>query len=317
MGDLLKNKVAIVTGSGRGIGRAHALAMAAQGAKVIVNDLGVDLDGSGTDKIPADEVVSEIKNMGGDAVANYCSVATSREASDIIQTAIKNFGRLDILMNNAGIFGRRAFMWDLTDEDLESMVKTHIYGHFFCAREAIKVFRRQKSGRIINTASTAGLAMNYGGEKDPRNIHYSTAKEALVGLTRALASEVSSEAGIPGVTINCIRPGATTRLARALLVKSSAPKKEQEEGEKMLAVRLQQSPPEAISALVVFLASDVASNVNGCIFYVEGGEVSIWSDPPYKQGTVWKKNGIWTPEELVDLLPKTLTVGKVREYRKG
>jgi NAD(P)-dependent dehydrogenase (short-subunit alcohol dehydrogenase family) len=316
MGDLLKGKVAIITGSGRGIGRAHAIAMSAQGARVVVNDPGVDVHGTGADKGPADEVVAEIRKKGGEAVANYDSIATSEGAANLIKTATDNFGRLDILVNNAGIFGNFSWIWEVTDEDWDKMIKTHVYGHFFCAREAIKVFRQQKSGRIINTASTAGMAMDFGSDKDPRNTHYSTAKEAIVGLTRSLASEVASEVGIPGVTVNCIRPGAGTRLMRTIVFDKMAKEVGKEEAEKRVEEMVQKSPPEAIAALVVFLASDAASNVNGCIFYVEDGEVSIFRDPPYKEGTVWKK-GFWTPEELVELLPKTLTARKVRKLKQS
>jgi len=305
MGDILKGKVAIVTGSGRGIGRAHAIAMAAQGARVVVNDPGVNLEGIGSDKGPADEVVAEIRKSGGEAVANYDSVATSKGAANIIKTAMDNFGRLDILVNNAGIFGLGTWIWDISDEEFDKMIKTHVYGHFYCAREAANIFRKQNSGRIINTSSTAGLGWHYTTAKDPRDTHYGTAKEALVGLTRTLAHEMENF----GVTVNCIRPGATTRLARTFVTPKLAKQIGKEEAERRFAAMLQQSPPEACSALVVFLASDAASNVNGCIFYVEGGEVSIYRDPPYKAGTVWK-DGIWTLEELMQLLPKTITAGK-------
>ena len=192
------------------------------------------------------------------------------------------------------------------------MIKTHLYGHFYCAREAIKVFRQQKSGRIINTSSSAGLAQEYGADTDPRNIHYSSAKESIVGLTRALASEVASEAGIPGVTVNCIRPGAGTRLMKTIVLEKFIKQFGKQEAEGRVAAMLEQSPPEAISSLIIFLASDIACNVNGCIFYVEGGEVSVYRDPPYKEKTIWKE-GLWTPEELVELLPRTLTVDKVRK----
>jgi NAD(P)-dependent dehydrogenase (short-subunit alcohol dehydrogenase family) len=312
MGDILEGKVAVITGSGRGMGRAHALAIAAQSAKVVVNDPGVDVHGVGIDKSPADEVVAEIRKKGGEAVANYDSVATSKGAANLIKTAVDNFGRLDILVNNAGIFGRFAWIWELTDEEFDKMIKTHLYGHFYCAREAVKVFRNQNYGRIINVSSSAGLAQGYGDDKYPRNVHYSSAKESIVGLTRTLASEVASEAGIPGVTVNCIRPGAGTRLMQTLVLERLTKEVGLKEAKRQVEMMIQNHPPEAVASLVVFLASDAASNVNGCIFYVDAGEVSIYHDPPYKVGTVWKK-GLWTPEELVELLPKTLTAEKVRK----
>jgi 3-oxoacyl-[acyl-carrier protein] reductase len=312
MGDILKGKVAVITGSGRGMGRAHALAMAAQGAKVVVNDPGMDVHGRGIDKSAADKVVAEIREMGGKSVANYDSIATSKGAANLIKTATDNFGRLDILVNNAGIFGRFAWIWELTDEEFDTMIKTHLYGHFYCAREATKAFRNQNYGRIINVSSSAGLAQGYGADKYPRNVHYSSAKESIIGLTRTLASEMASEAGIPGVTVNCIRPGAGTRLMQTLVLERLTQEVGPEEAKEQVAAMIKNHPPEAVASLVVFLASDAASNVNGCIFYVDAGEVSIYHDPPDKVGTVWKK-GPWMPEELVELLPKTLTVDKVRK----
>ncbi len=285
---------------GRGIGRAHALEFAAQGAKVVVNDHGVASDGSGFDKNPADEVVAEIKAKGGEAAANYDSVATSKGASNIIKTAIDNFGRLDILVNNAGIF-RNKPTWELTDEDWDTVMKVHLYGSFYCAREAIRIFRQQQSGRIINTASRAGLGTKGG------SCNYGAAKEGIVALTRVLAGEM----GRFGVTVNCIRPAAATRRTQEHLEHWT---KEfgQEEAERRYAAVIRRAP-DGSTALVVFLASDAADNVNGCIFFVETGQVSIYRDPPRIEGTVWK-DGNWTSEELVELLPRTLTAGKSREH---
>ncbi len=302
MPDILKDKVAIITGAGRGIGGAHAIAFAAQGAKVVVNDPGVARDGSGFDKAPADEVVAQIKKAGGIAVANHDSVATSEGAANIIKTAMDNFGRLDILVNNAGQL-RERMSWNMSDEEWDDVMKVHLYGHFYCAREAIKIFREQGgSGRIINTSSTAG----FGGTG---YCNYCAAKEGIVGLTRALAREL----GRFGITVNAIRPGAATRMTVAPEVMSAYIRRfGQEEAEKRQAETLRARAPEGISALVVYLASDAAENVNGCIFEVHLGSVGIYRDPPYVEGTVWK-DGNWTPEELVELLPKTLTSGKVSE----
>ena len=306
MGDLLKDKVAIVTGSGRGIGRAHAIAMVAQGAKVVVNDPGVSVDGTGGDKSPADEVVAEIKAQGGEAVANYDSVATSEGASNLIKTAIDNFGRLDILVNNAGVFSAQLIS-SITDGEWDKMIKVHLYGHFYCAREAIKIFSQQKSGRIINTSSTAGL----GGSKGLATAcHYAAAKEGIVGLTRALAYEVESY----GVTVNCIRPHAPNRWAAIPENLERLVRQLGREGFERREAAVRQMTPEGVAALVVFLASYAADNVNGCIFDVSTGNVGIYRDPPYIEGTVWKE-GNWTPEELVELLPKTLTAGRVREMK--
>jgi NAD(P)-dependent dehydrogenase (short-subunit alcohol dehydrogenase family) len=306
VGYLLKNKVAIVTGGGRGIGRAHCLAMAEQGAMVLVNDPGVTLDGIGFDKTPADEVVLEIKKKGGKAAANYDSVATSVGAANIINTAMAEFGHLDILVNNAGVPGKQRKFWELTDDEWDTMIKIHLYGHFYCAREAVKNFLKQGTGRIINTSSVGGLGIGIGGP------HYNTAKEGIVGLTRTLARELGGD----GITVNCIRPGASTRMSNEIDSRNFEAWVKQF-GEKAAERKRTESirPPEVNSPLVVFLASDAAANVNGCIFdsgHSGPGALSIYRDPPEIEATIWK-DGIWTPEELVELLPRTLRAGKVRE----
>ncbi|MFC1819760.1 SDR family NAD(P)-dependent oxidoreductase [Thermodesulfobacteriota bacterium] len=305
MGNLLNGKVAVITGAGRGIGRAHAIAMVEQGAKVVVNDPGVALDGTGGDKSLADEVVAEIKEKGCEAAANYDSIATPEGAASLIKTAIDNFGRLDILVNNAGV-SRDGMIWELSDEDIDEVLKVHLYGHFYCAREAMKIFHEQKSGRIINTSSGAGK----GGKQGYTN--YAAAKEGIVGLTRALAGD----ARVCGnVTANCIRPLAnTTRLAaiRQEWVASAT-----EKGNFIVTplssalASMPKVPPEGVSPLVVFLASDAADNINGCIFDTRKGYVGIYRDPPYIEGTIWK-DGNWTPEELAEIMPKSLSMGKVR-----
>ena len=200
MGDRLKGKVAVVTGAGRGLGRCHALALAAEGAKVVINDLGGAVDGTGADKSPADEVVAEIKKMGGEAVANYDSVATMEGGEKIIKAAIDNFGRLDILVNNAGVL-RDRMIFNMTEEEWDTVISVHLKGHFACTKHACIIFRQQRSGRIINTSSEAGLG-NMG------QANYSAAKEGIVGFTRTVARDM----GRYGVTCNAIRPRAATRM---------------------------------------------------------------------------------------------------------
>ncbi len=180
MGERLKGKVAVVTGSGRGVGREIALAMFAEGAKVVVNDLGGGTDGKGASASAADEVVAEIRKRGGAAVANYDSVTTPEGGQRIIKTAVDNFGRIDILVNNAGIL-RDRMIWNMTDDEFDIVMKVHVYGHFYCTRAASVVMREQRWGRVINTTSSSGLFGNAG------QSNYSTAKVGIVVLTLACA----------------------------------------------------------------------------------------------------------------------------------
>jgi NAD(P)-dependent dehydrogenase (short-subunit alcohol dehydrogenase family) len=301
MGDILKGKIAIVTGSGRGMGRSHVMVMASQGARVVVNDLGINKDGSGANHAVADAVVAEIRQNGGTAVANYDSVTTPEGAKNIIKTAVDNFGGLDILMNNAGVIWEGTPIEDTTDEMWDGQMKIHLYGHFYCTREAVRIFRKQQSGRIINTASIGGFGA-------AGSCCYAAAKEGIVGLTRALAFELGSH----GITVNAIRPGAATRWVTGPELLEIWTKRYGAEEAKRRQNLVLKRGPEGVSGLVVYLASDAASNVNGCIFNATMGVVGIYRDPPYLEGTVWK-DGNFTPEELVELLPKSLTLGKKRE----
>jgi NAD(P)-dependent dehydrogenase (short-subunit alcohol dehydrogenase family) len=287
MGDRLKGKVAIVTGAGRGIGRGEALALASEGAKVVVNDLGGARDGTGTSTSPAAEVVAEIKKLGGEAVANYDSVTTMQGGENIVKTAIDSFGRVDILVNNAGIL-RDRMVFNISEEDWDLVLKVHIYGHFYAIRAVSPLFRQQRYGRIINTSSIAGLyATTYG------QANYGAAKEGIVGLTRKVARDM----GRYGVTCNCIRPNAGTRLTLSDEMRKTWPKSAIE--------MLEQMKPEDIAPLVVWLASDAAANVNGRVFYVETGRIALYSEPVLEKQLV--KVGGWTIDELFMFMPVTLT----------
>ena len=305
MGELLKGRVAVVTGAGKGLGRAEAIGLAAQGAAVAVNDLGAAIDGSGNSRGPADEVVAEIINAGGEAVPSYASVATVDGAESIIKTAVDSFGRIDVLVNNAG-FTIDRMVYNITDEEWDAVIQTNLYGTFYCTRAACKIMRKQGYGRIINTSSHAGLG-NMG------QASYSAAKEGIVGLTRTVARDM----GRYGVTCNAIRPVAGTRgfeeLVRDKGLKDAWAKiwGEEDAGKKikqMLEVNL----PEDVANLVVYIASEKADNVNGCIFEVWHGHVGIYTDPPPVE-QVLRKDGRWMPEELAEAMPTTLTKDKVRE----
>jgi len=299
MGERLKGKVAVVTGAGRGIGRAEALLLAEEGAKVVVNDLGSGPDGAGAAASPADKVVKEIKDRGGEAVANYDSVAIPEDGENIIKTALGSFGRLDILVNNAGIL-RDRMIFNMTPEEWDIVIKTHLYGHFHCTRPACAIFRQQRSGRIINTSSEVGLG-NAG------QANYSAAKEGIVGFTRTVARDM----GRYGVTCNAIRPRAATRLTISPEL-AAAIENAQAQGTAMPAgaeVTAILHLPEDIAPFVVYLATDEAANINGCTFLVTGDQIALYSEPVATK-TIYKA-GVWTLDELSAVVPSTLAAGLV------
>lgn len=261
--DILRDKVALVTGSGRGIGRAIALQMAKAGARVVVNDYGVMPDGSGASHAPALQVVQEIQSIGGIALANTESVATYSGGNSIIASALKEYGRIDILVNNAGII-RDRMIFNLSEEDWDMVMKVHLYGHFYCTRAAAVVMKEQNYGRIINISSTAGLGQTMGSS------NYAAAKEGIVGFTRAVARDMMRY----NVTCNAIRPLAVTRnfdeKRREAWVRQ----------EKTEALKLMdRSKPEDVAAFCVFLASEEAAGITGKTFFVGGGEISLYSEP--------------------------------------
>jgi hypothetical protein len=297
LGDRLEGKVAVVTGAGRGIGRGEALALASEGAKLVVNDLGADTDGTGTSHSPADEVVAEIKKMGGEAVANYDSVATPEGGERAIKTAIDTFGKLDILVNNAGIL-RDQMIYDMSYEDWDMVQKVCLYGHFYTTRNACAFFRKQESGRIINTSSVAGLGLA------PGQANYAAAKEGIVGFTRQVARDM----GRYGVTCNAIRPGAGTRLARHYIEKTPW----EQLDKPAFSERMKRMVPEDIAPLIVWLASDQAANVNGQVFEVHTGLVALYSEPAHEKAIC--KVGNWTIDDMFNFMPQTLAAGLVNRY---
>ncbi|MEE9202407.1 MAG: SDR family NAD(P)-dependent oxidoreductase [Dehalococcoidia bacterium] len=296
----LKNKVAVVTGAGRGIGRAEALALAAEGARVVVNDYGGEKDGAGSSPSPADQVVEEIRRAGGIAIASHDTVATWEGAERIIRGALDQFERLDILVNNAGIL-RDRMVYNMTEPEWDDVVKVHLYGTFFCTHQACRWFRQQRSGRIINTSSSAGLGV-------AGMANYSAVKEGIVGFTRSVARDM----GRYGVTCNAIRPRAGTRMtlnpemqasvarARAMGISGGVLSRELEH---------ERLKPEEVAPFVAYLATDEAAGINGCVFFVAGGEIALYPEPaPVK--TLYKE-GMWTLEELVEAVPRTLSAGLV------
>ncbi len=304
MAGRLEGKVAIVTGAGRGIGRGEALLLAEEGAKVVVNDLGGSEAGEGADSRPADEVVAEIVAAGGEAVANYDSVATMEGGERIVQTAIDSFGRLDILINNAGIL-RDRMVFNMTEAEWDSVIDVHLKGHFTTTKFASLVFRQQRSGRIVNTSSESGLG-NMG------QANYAAAKEGIVGLTRTCALDL----GRYGVTVNAIRPRAGTRLTlspelREAMQRARASRRSGDSsgggsgtGAEQAMSQMDAQAPEMVAPLVVYLCTDSASNVNGRDFVVGGDEVSLMTMPT-KQASIHQEGG-WDLASLERVFPRVI-----------
>jgi NAD(P)-dependent dehydrogenase (short-subunit alcohol dehydrogenase family) len=277
---MLDGKVAIVTGSGRGIGREEALLLASEGAKVIVNDVGASLQGDGDDKHPAEEVVELIKAGGSDGAVNSSDVSSWQGAKDLVDQAVDTFGQLDILVNNAGIL-RDKMSFNIEESDWDDVIRVHLKGHFAPSHHAAVYWRARAkagetvSGRIINTSSEAGLFGNAG------QANYSSAKAGIASLTVVLARELERY----GITVNAISPRARTRMTENLfggMTKAS-------EG-------FDEWDPRNIAQLVGFLASDEAADVTGQNFVVFGG--SVWAMGGYHPVGEVHRDSMWTPEEL-------------------
>ncbi len=295
---LCDGRVVIITGAGSGIGRAHAVEFARQGAKVVVNDLGVSLGGEGGSAAPADEVVEEIRNLGGQAVAHGADVADSAQVRDLVKTAVDRFGGLDVVVNNAGIVRDRMFV-STSEEEWDAVIRVHLRGHFLVSRHAAAYWRqRSKSGepvdaRIINTSSGAGLQGSVGQSA------YSAAKAAIAALTLVQAAEL----GRYGVTANAIAPSARTRMTEEVFAEMM---KKPEEG-------FDAMDPANIAPLVVWLGSAESKDVTGRVFELAGGTLSVadgWREGPKIEG-----GRRWQPDEVGaavhDLLGKALAPQKV------
>jgi len=304
MGERLNDKVAVITGAGRSIGRGIAIAMAKEGAKVVVNDLGGAVGGGGASQTPADEVVAEIKNMGGEAVANYDSVSTVEGGENIIKTAIDSFGKIDILVNNAGIL-RDRMVFNMAPEEWDAVLKVHLYGVFNCTKPAAILMRQQKSGRIISMSSTSGLIGNSG------QANYGAAKAGIAGFTRVCARDL----GKYGVTVNAVAPAAATRMTLSEEV-LAANKIKAERGvastasqKSKSAPTTQQMDPDDVAPVVVWLASDAAVDINGYVFGAAGTTIHLYANPvPVK--SIYKDSR-WTLDELDRIMPSTLASGLI------
>jgi NAD(P)-dependent dehydrogenase (short-subunit alcohol dehydrogenase family) len=294
--DRLAGRNAVVTGAGRGIGRAVALLLAAEGAGVVVNDPGVNVDGSGHDAGPADQVVQEIRAAGGNAVASYDSVAEHAGGEAMVRQCVDAFGRIDILVNVAGIL-RDRMIFNMSEEEWDAVIAVHLKGHFNTIKPASVLMRQQRYGRIINFSSISGLRGISG------QSNYGAAKAAIAGLTRVVARDL----GRYGATCNAISPGAQTRMTAT--VPDSARQLRAQRGIAAAAPPppLVEMTPEHVAPMVAYLATDEAWNVNGKIFYVAGGTVSLAAEEmPLRQ---IQKDGRWEIPELAALVPNTLMAG--------
>ena len=281
MTGICDGRVAIVTGAGRGLGRAHALEFARQGAAVVVNDIGVELDGKGGSSGPAGEVVAEIKRSGGRAIANNADVADWEQTRGLVKSALDAFGRLDVVVNNAGFVRDRMFV-NASEEEWDAVVRVHLKGHFCVARHAAAHWRdeakagRPVDARIINTSSGAGLQGSVGQSA------YSAAKAAIAGLTLVQAAEL----GRYGITANAIAPSARTRMTETVFADMM---KQPEDGFDAMA-------PENVSPLVVWLGSAESREVTGQVFEVSGGSLSLadgWREgPKIDRGARWEASEI-------------------------
>jgi NAD(P)-dependent dehydrogenase (short-subunit alcohol dehydrogenase family) len=299
MAGLLDDRVAVVTGAGRGIGRGVALALAAAGAKVVVNDYGVRLDGTEPSSGPAVDVVREITAAGGEAVANVDSVADWDGARRIVDAALERFGRIDVLVTCAGIV-RDRMVFNMSEEEWDAVLGVHLKGTFNCVRHACTHMRDQRSGRIVTFSSGAALFGN------PGQANYGAAKGGISGLTKVAARDL----GRYGVTVNAVCPVAGTRMTVTdAYVKARELRKQQGiVREDRGTAAIETLDPGDVAPMVVFLASDHAAGVNGQFFLCYGGAVALVSQPRAVK-TLYKSGGVWTLDELDRLAPSTVLEG--------
>lgn len=296
MTDKLKGRNAVVTGAGRGIGRAVAILLAREGANVVVNDPGVNVDGTGHDAGPADQVVEEIRSADGTAVASYDSVADIAGGANMIEQCVDTFGRIDILINVAGIL-RDRMIFNMTEEEWDAVIAVHLKGHYNTIRPASVLMRQQRHGRIVNFSSISGLRGNSG------QANYGAAKAGIAGLTRVVARDL----GRYGVTCNAIAPVAQTRMTAAVPDAARQARAQRGMAPAAAPVSLVEMTPEHVAPMTVYLCTDEAWNINGKIFHVGGGSISLAAEEaPVCQIS---KDGMWEVDELLSLVPAHLMSG--------
>ena len=279
MAGMVDGKVVVVTGAGGGIGRDIALALAAEGAKVVVNDIGTSTTGEGTDAGPAQRVADEIKAAGGNAAASTDSVAEARSANRIVQCALDQFGRIDGVVNNAGILRDRIFH-RMSDDEWDSVIKVHLYGCYHVSRAAANHFKEQNSGAFVHMTSTSGLIGNFG------QANYSAAKLGITALSKSIALDMLKF----GVRSNCISPFAWSRMTGS--IPTDTPEQQAR------VEKIKQMVPAKIAPLAVYLLGDSAAQVNAQVFAVRSNEIFLMSQPrPLR--SVQRSEG-WTPQQIAD-----------------
>ncbi len=311
MGNRLEGKVAVVSGGGRGIGRAVALLLAEEKASVVVNDLGCEVDGTGSLKDPADQVVAEIARRGGTAVASYEDVAEMAAGERVVQKAVDTYGRLDILVNSVGV-RRDRMIFQMTPDDWDIVLRTSLKGYFTITKHACILMRQQRSGRIVNLTADAGL-----GAIGMSN--YAAATEGIIGMTRTVARDM----GRYGVTCNAVSPMAQTRLFSGSVESYRPTAFHPMFGERaglgapapLGAWEGPGSPdgPENVAPLVVYLCAGESPNANGYVFGVRGGSIYLYSNPEEERSIY--NAGIFTLEELEELVPTNLSFDMRRTWR--
>ncbi|MBR0659344.1 SDR family NAD(P)-dependent oxidoreductase [Neoroseomonas oryzicola] len=296
MPNMLEGKVAIVTGAGNGIGREIAIMMAKQGAKVIINDVGASVSGEGQDATPAQQTKAIIAQNGGTSEISADSVSTWASAQKIVQAALDHFGRIDIVVNNAGILRDQIFH-RMTPEEWDAVIAVHLNGSFYVSRAAATHFRQQQSGAYVHMSSTSGLIGNFG------QANYSAAKIGIVGLSKSIALDMARF----NVRSNCIAPFAWSRMTGTIPAETPEQKRRVE--------RIMQMTPDKNAPLAVFLASDAAKDVTGQIFSPRMNELFVYSQiRPIK--SVHRENG-WTPEAIAEYALPSLAQGFSKLERSG
>ncbi|MDQ0069565.1 NAD(P)-dependent dehydrogenase (short-subunit alcohol dehydrogenase family) [Variovorax boronicumulans] len=276
---MVEGKVVVVTGAGGGIGRDIALAMARNGARVVVNDIGAALDGAGGSAGPAQQVVDEIRAAGGEAVPNIDSVADAASAARIVECAVESFGRIDAVVNNAGIL-RDRFFHKMSVDEWDAVLKVHLYGAYHVSRAAATHFKEQNAGAMVHMTSTSGLIGNFG------QANYAAAKLGIVALSKSIALDMLKF----NVRSNCIAPFAWSRMIGAIPTDTDE--------QRARVDKIKQMTPAKVAPLAVYLASDAAGAVNGQIFSVRNNEISLISQPrPVR--SVHRSEG-WTPQSIAE-----------------